>query len=92
MGVSIRLIPPLHVKIFVGHQKNEANDARAISEAASRPNLHSVPIKTIELQDNKSLRCVRQRLVEQRIAISNQLRSLAGEYGVKFHVSTKADA
>ncbi|MCO4798889.1 MAG: transposase, partial [Colwelliaceae bacterium] len=45
MGFSIRLIPPQHVKPFVGHQKNDANDARAICEAASRPNLHSVPIK-----------------------------------------------
>jgi len=82
MGFTVKLIPPQHVKPFVSHQKNDANDARAICEAASRPNLHSVPIKTIELQDIKSLRCVGQRFVEQRLAIANQLRSLAGEYGV----------
>ena len=41
-----------------------------------------MPITTIELQDIKSLRCVSQRLVVQRIAISNQLRGLASEYGV----------
>ena len=45
-GVSIKLIPPQHVKPFVGHQKNDSNDARAICETASQPNLHSVPIKT----------------------------------------------
>ena len=90
MGFTIKLIPPQHVKPFVGHQKNDANDARAICEAASRPNLHSVPIKTIELQDIKSLRCVRQRLVVQRIAISNQLRGLASEYGVTIAKSFKS--
>ena len=88
MGFSIVLAQ--HVKPFVGHQKNDANDARAICEAASRPNLHSVPIKTIELQDIKSLRCVRQRLVVQRIAISNQLRGLASEYGITIAKSFKS--
>lgn len=61
---------------FVVHQKSDANDAPSICQNASRPNLHSVPIKTTKLQDIKSLRCVRQRLIVQRIAIPNQLRGL----------------
>jgi len=66
MGFSIRLIPPQHVKPFVGHQKNDANDARAICEAALRPNLHNVPIKTIELQDIKSISSELETLCKQQ--------------------------
>jgi len=82
MGFEIKLIPPQHVKPFVGHQKNDANDARAICESAFRPDVHGVPTKTIELQDIKSIRCIRQRRVEQRLAAANQLKGLASEYGV----------
>ena len=82
MGFKIKLIPPQHVKPFVGHQKNDANDARAICEAACRPGIHGVPTKTVELQDIKSIRCIRQSRVEQRLAAANQLKSLASEYGV----------
>ena len=66
----------------MGHQKNDANDARAICEAANRPSIHSVPTKTVELQDIKSIRCIRQSRVDQRLAAANQLKSLASEYGV----------
>ena len=89
MGFKIKLIPPQHVKPFVGHQKNDANDARAICEVASRPSIHSVPAKTVELQDIKSIRCIRQRRVEQRLAAANQLKGLASEYGVVISKSFK---
>lgn len=84
MGYQVRLIPTQHVKAFGRSQKNDANDAVAICEAAFRPNLHFVPIKTVEQQDLKALQCVRQRLVEQRTALANQIRGLAAEYGVCF--------
>jgi len=51
MGLTVRLIPAQHVKAFVRGNKNDANDALAIAEAALRPNLHSVPVKTLEQQD-----------------------------------------
>lgn len=89
IGFKIKLISPQHVKPFVGHQKNDANDARAICEAASRPSIHSVPTKTVELQDIKSIRCIRQRRVEQLLAAANQLKSLASEYGVVIAKSFK---
>ncbi|MGY5744548.1 IS110 family RNA-guided transposase, partial [Vibrio cincinnatiensis] len=78
------------VKPFVGRQKNDANDARAICEAYSRPNLHFVPVKSVEQQDLKAIRSVRKRLVENRTALSNQIRGLAAEYGVVFPLSIKA--
>ena len=77
-------MPAQHVKPFVGHQKNDANDARAICEAALRPSVHFVPVKTIGQQDIKALRNVRQRLVEQRTCTANQARAFAAEYGVIF--------
>ncbi|EIZ1007812.1 transposase, partial [Vibrio vulnificus] len=51
LGYTVALIPAQHVKPFVGRQKNDANDARAICEAYSRPNLHFVPVKSVEQQD-----------------------------------------
>ena len=82
MGFKVLLIPAQHVKPFVGKQKNDANDARAIAEAACRPNLHLVPVKTIEQQDIKAIRNSRDRLVKLRTALVNHLRGHCGEYGV----------
>lgn len=86
LGFDVQLIPAQHVKPFVSSQKNDANDALAICEAAFRPNTHKMPIKTVDQQDIKSLRCVRVRLVQNRTATVNQIRSLAGESGVIFSV------
>lgn len=49
-GHEVRLIPPIYVKPFVKRQKNDAADAEAISEAARRPNLHFVAVKSAEHQ------------------------------------------
>jgi hypothetical protein len=46
------LIPPAYVKPFVKRQKNEAADAEAISEAARRPSMRFVPVRTEEQQVN----------------------------------------
>ena len=86
LGFDAQLISAQHVKPLVSRQKNDANDALAIYEAAFRPNIHKVPIKTVDQQDIKSLRCVRARLVQNRTASVNQIRSLAGESGVIFSV------
>ncbi|PMP48132.1 hypothetical protein BCS86_23955 [Vibrio splendidus] len=51
LGHTIALIPTHYVKPFVGRQKNDANDARAICEAFSRPDIHFVPVKSVEQQD-----------------------------------------
>ena len=37
-GHEVKPIPPVYVKPFVKRQKNDAADAEAICEAASRPN------------------------------------------------------
>jgi len=54
LGHEVRLIPPIYVKPFVKRQKNDAADAAAIAEAALRPNLHYVAIKSAEHQAEQS--------------------------------------
>jgi transposase len=50
MGHRVRLIPAQYVKPFVKRGKNDRNDAEAISEAAERPGMHDVPVKSAEMQ------------------------------------------
>jgi transposase len=82
LGHEVRLIPPQHAKAFRRVHKSDAHDALSIAEAAQRPNIHFVPVKTIAQQDLQSLERVRERLVAQRTAVINQARGLAREYGV----------
>ena len=50
LGHEVRLVPPICVKPFVKRQKNDAADAEAISEAAQRPTMHFVAVKTESLR------------------------------------------
>src|ERR1700674_1396222 len=63
-------------------QQNDANDAEAICEAVARPNMRFVPAKGIEHQDLQAVRRIRQRLIEERTALVNQIRGLLAEYGI----------
>jgi transposase len=62
--------------------KNDANDAEAICEAMSRPNMRFVAIKTVEQQDIRATHRIRSGLIEQRNAKANQIRGLVSEYGL----------
>ena len=46
IGHTVRLIPPIYVKPFVKRQKNDTADAEAIVEAASRPTMRFVAVKS----------------------------------------------
>ena len=81
-GHSVKLISPQFVKPFVKTNKNDANDAEAIVEAASRPSMKFVPIKQVEQQDIQSIHRVRSRVVRNRTALINEIRGLNLEYGV----------
>lgn len=50
-GYTVKLIAPHFVKPYVKSNKNDANDAEAICEAMSRPNMSFVPIKSVAQQD-----------------------------------------
>ena len=80
-GRQVRLINPRFVKAFVRGSKNDAVDAEAIYDAASRPTMRFVPVKTAEQQDLQSLHRVRERLIVQRTSLINHTRGLLAEYG-----------
>jgi transposase len=81
-GHTVKLISPQFVKPFVKTNKNDANDAEAIVEAASRPSMNFVPIKQVEQQDIQSIHRVRSRVVRNRTALINEIRGLNLEYGI----------
>jgi transposase len=81
-GHQVKLISPQFVKPFVKGNKNDRNDAEAIVEAASRPNMRYVSPKTVEQQDMQSLLRLREGCLQMRTKISNQLRGLLAEYGI----------
>lgn len=82
LGYSVRLIHPRFVIPFVKGSKNDAVDAEAIHEAALRPTMRFVPVKTTEQQDLQMLHRTRDRLITQRTGLINHIRGLLGEYGV----------
>src|ERR1700691_2399250 len=81
-GRQVLLINPRFVKPFVKGSKNDAADADGIYEAALRPTMRFVPVKSTEQQDLQSLHRARERVVCARTALINHMRGLLGEYGV----------
>lgn len=81
LGHQVRLLPAKAVKAYVGRQKNDAADAAAICEAATRPSVRAVKVKTAEAQAGLSLLRTRGLFVRQRTALSNALRGHLAEYG-----------
>ncbi len=75
-GHMVRLISPQFVKPFVKTNKNDANDAEAIVEAASRPSMNFVPIKQVEQQGIQSIHRIRTRVVKNRTELINEIRGL----------------
>lgn len=84
MGFTVALIPPQHVKAFCRVHKSDGHDAIAIAEASQRPNLHTVPVKSIAQQDLAMLMRLRDRIIRERTRTANQMRSFAAEYGLCF--------
>jgi transposase len=82
LGHKVRLIPPQYVKPYVKRSKNDRNDAEAICEAAGRPGMHFVPVKSITQQAQGMVLKVRESLVGQRTQLANALRGHAAEFGV----------
>jgi len=82
LGHTVKLIAPQYVKPFVKGNKNDYNDALAIAEAAQRPSMRFVPVKSIEQQDVQNFHRQRERLKKERTALVNQIRGLLAEYGL----------
>ena len=81
-GHNVKLIAPQYVKPFVKGNKNDRADAEAIAEAASRPSMRFVPVKTSAHLDLQAIHRVRSRLVAQRTALTNEMRGILFEQGV----------
>jgi transposase len=78
---QVKLIAPRYVQPFVKRHKNDANDAEAIVEAAQRPTMRFVDVKTEEQQERAIVFRAREQLVNQRTELVNALRSHLYEFG-----------
>lgn len=81
-GHEVRLMSPEYVRPYVKAQKNDDRDAEAIAEAATRPTMRFVALKGEAQLDVQILHRARDRLVGQRTALMNQMRSLLLERGI----------
>lgn len=80
-GHTVRLMSPEYVRPYVKAQKNDDRDAEAIAEAATRPTMRFVELKSEEQLDMQTLHRARDRLVGERTALINQLRAILLERG-----------
>lgn len=81
LGHEVRLIAPAYVKPFVKRNKSDALDAEAICEAAQRPNMRFVAVKSEEQQAAALVFRTRDLLMRQRTQTINAIRSHMAEYG-----------
>ena len=78
--IAAHLVAPYRLQGKSG--KNDANDAAAICEAASRPQMHFVPIKTVEQQSMLCIHRLREGFKQERTACTNRIRGLLAEFGL----------
>ena len=93
LGLDVRLIAGHFVtphRMAGKSGKNDANDAAAICEAASRPHMRFVPIKTAHQQGQLALHRLREGYKEERTALINRVRGLLAEFGLVFPKSPEA--
>jgi transposase len=81
-GHEVRLMSPEYVRPYIKAQKNDDRDAEGIAEAATRPTMRFVELKTQDALDMQTLHRSRDRLVGERTALINQLRALLLERGI----------
>jgi len=85
LGHTVRLIPAQHVTPFVRGNKNDHNDALAIVEASQRPYIRFVPIKSEAQQEVMALHRIRERLIKNKTALTNQAHGLLSDFGIIFN-------
>jgi transposase len=89
MGHEVRLIAPQLAKPYVKRGKNDAADAEALCEAAGRPTMRFVTVKSAAEQADLMLAGMREGLVGRRTQLVNRVRGYAAEFG---HVAAKGVA
>jgi transposase len=81
-GHQVKIIPAKAVFPFRQGHKTDANDALAVAEAASRPNVKLAPLKTVKQQGMQAIQRSRELLVHERVSLANHLRGLLMEFGM----------
>lgn len=81
-GLPVKLLPPRWVKAYVVNNKTDANDSVAIAEAAQRPRIHSVAVKSVAQQDLTMLHGLRQQALKTRTQWYNSIRAHLSERGL----------
>ena len=81
-GHDVRLMSPEYVRPYIKAQKNDDRDAEGIAEAATRPTMRFVELKSQDQLDMQTLPRSRDRLVGERTALINQLRAILLERGM----------
>ena len=89
LGTGARLISLQYVAPFLKTNKNDRYDAGAIIEAASRPTMRFVPVKSVEQQEIQAAHRMRAILLRHRTAPINQMCGLLGERGFAISRSPK---
>jgi transposase len=79
---EVILIPPQHVKAFLIGNKNDYNDALAITVAAQKAYIKCVGVKAVEQQYNQAQHKTRALAVRQRTSLCNKIRGFIAEYGI----------
>src|SRR5437016_5480563 len=82
LGHEVKQVPPAYAKPFRQGHKNDFRDAHAVAEAVQRPSTRCVPVKTDDQLDLQALHRVRSRLIGERTAVTNQIRSFLLERGI----------
>jgi transposase len=80
--IAAHLVTPYRLQGKSG--KNDVNDAAAICEAASRPQMHFIPVKSIEQQSMLSIHRLREGFKTERVACINRIRGILAEFGLVF--------
>jgi transposase len=91
LGFKVKLMSPRKVKRYADpHNKNDANDAAACAEAATRANVPAVSIKNAVQMEIQSRHRVRTYFVKQRTGLMNMMRGLLYEMGISIPKSKSA--
>lgn len=80
--IAAHLVAPYRLQGKSG--KNDANDAAAICEAACRPQMRFIPVKSVEQQSMLCIHRLREGFKAERTACINRIRGLLAEFGLVF--------
>ncbi len=86
--IASHLVSPYRLQGKCG--KNDANDAAAVCEAASRPSMRFVPTKSAAQQGMLCVHRLREGFKLDRTACINRIRGLLSEFGLVFAKSPEA--